>query len=286
MPQDRKVVAAIRKLLGQSDVDAVHQGLALAVAVGAPELWALLAGGAGLRPDGGLTHGPEITRRVRARFREEVTFRALRGTGALSMATRLSLNNCDTLSDLDAVRGLDALISLHVPNATELVDVRGLTELPSLRLLNLGGCRKAEGLPVLGSLTQLAYLDLRGWTIPSLTALADLTALRTLFLRGCRHVADLDTLARFTDLRYLDLSHGPSLTRADSLVGLTHLKNLALAECTSLENIDALAHLPNLATLDLRGCTGLPAVQRRLFSGRRQVEPLQRLLGIPRSASV
>lgn len=278
MPQDRKLVAAIRKLLTQDDVDAVHQGLALADAVGDPGLWSVFATGAGILPDGGLRHGPEVTRRVRARFREEVTFRALRGSGALSQTPRLSLFRCATLADLDAMGGLDALVSLHVADATALVDVQALTDLPALRILNLGGCVRVPGLTVVGRLRQLRYLDLRGWTLPSLTVLGDLTELRTLFLRGCKHVTEVDTVARFKELLHLDVSYVHGLTRLDGLSALTFLKSLALDGCTSLENIDAIARLPLLETLDLRGCTALPEPQRKRFSGREHVRSLQRLL--------
>jgi hypothetical protein len=256
---DRKNLAEVRKLIGQSDPHAVRQGFELARALDDPALWSELA---------------DVERRVKARLRKQAQLWLARGSGAQSLALSFSR---DDYMDLDALEGWTTLQSLTLYGP--LRDLRALETLTGLQNLELRV--PVSDLTPLARLTDLRTLDVHGCPVSDLTPLARLPQLRVLSLQSCP-VADLSALSRLAALEELDLIH-TRVTDLGPLAGLTALKRLdvsgtAVAELaplsglsglrtlrlhgTPVTSLSAVAALPRTHTIDVGSCEALAAAER------------------------
>ena len=92
--EQRKQLAAVRKLIKSTEWADVKHGLGLLEAINDPELWRICAEGVHISSEGKLEigHG-EIKKRVKAAYRKNVALFAARHTGLL---TRLPLSTSTT----------------------------------------------------------------------------------------------------------------------------------------------------------------------------------------------
>lgn len=149
--------------------------------------------------------------------------------------------------DWTILEGLNDLESLSLPALT--VDIHALEViggLSQLRTLNLKGCGLTTLAP-LSNLSKLESLDVTDCIVGDLSPLENLQWLKTLRLGG-NAVTDVSALAGLTELEELDLSGNP-LESLDALGGLTKLTKLNIAS-TGAGSLDALRNLTALKDLD------------------------------------
>ncbi|WP_329172596.1 NACHT domain-containing protein [Streptomyces sp. NBC_01477] len=183
-----------------------------------------------------------------------------------------------TLHDLDALRHLGDLRTLRLNPTGGLYDAASLTELRSLRRLNLTLAADRPGPVVLpdASESRLREVTLNGrptradvqsvascgvLTLLSASRVEDLTSLsaveplhrlRQLKLENCRSLTAIDGIGGMRDLRRLDLS-GSAVQDLAPLTGLTHLEEVVLERCSALTNIEPLLSLPALRRVSFDG---------------------------------
>ncbi len=135
-PVDRKQLAELRKLLGQSDAAAVWQGIDLLRALDDPALWATLAEGASVDAEGEVhtPSGSEIHKRVRAGLRASVAVWVLSASGRLAYTRRLLLPGY-AFADYTFTKALPRLKVLDLNSSPLITDLAGLQGLAGLRNL-------------------------------------------------------------------------------------------------------------------------------------------------------
>lgn len=215
--------------------------------------------------------------------------RRLRDAGTLDGLVFLGLQDCDRVTNLDALRGLKHLGGLDLGGCKNILDLDELESLGPLRYLGLppnvtatdlarlrqrGVLNKAvalmfsnsaqlenldalDGLPELSTLTIAAAANLR-----DLKALGNLPGLREVLIQGALHETGAAGLPVLRKLRRLSLPGNVSnelLQRLRDAGSLDHLVSLSLQGNTQLTDPAPLLDLPNLRRLDLTGCTGLAA---------------------------
>lgn len=175
----------------------------------------------------------------------------------LIITTRASQRG-EMVSDLTPLRGMSALLELHLHCASECGGLDDLTFFPHLQKLGLAGVGVRE-IPDLSALSDLSELRIYDADLSDLTPLAPLTELRSLDLsnvqyrRGDNHtpIHDLNALAGMTKLERLNLSEVPDLNDISSLSGMTELRELTLKHCFQLTDLTPLKGLHQLRTLRL-----------------------------------
>lgn len=165
----------------------------------------------------------------------EVTGEALTAYLREVKAEYLTVRGNDLLTDLDFLKGQDALVSVEISHCSGLRNLDGL-----------------RGLPV-----RSAVLDLRGRSLPLGPVLADWTSLRDLVLRGTHAPWSLDGFAPGVALNSVNLY---SVTPEDAgPVGLSRhrrLRSVSLGECWAPRHPgewQELAPLTELAELAVTG---------------------------------
>ncbi|WP_445249637.1 leucine-rich repeat domain-containing protein [Microcoleus sp. OTE_8_concoct_300] len=129
----------------------------------------------------------------------------------------------------------------------QITDISVLGSLTHLTTLNLRGNRITD-ISVLGSLTSLTTLYLRENQITDISALRSLTNLTTLYLRE-NQITDISALGSLTNLTTLDL-YNNQITDISFLGSLTNLTTLDLYN-NQITDISFLGLLTNLTTLEL-----------------------------------
>ena len=189
---------------------------------------------------------------------------------ALPALKRLVVANCEALENLRGC-GRGAIEEIHAQGCVSLTNVGSLCGLRSLQVLNLDGCTALSDLWALKFLPGLRSLSMVDcYNVSDFAWLEMCVGLRSLNLENCC-VGILPALS--PELTKLDLSFCAHLTSIDSLKGCTRLKKLHVRNCAmplgglspNLEELYAsdhatindttcFAHLHALRVLDLHGC--------------------------------
>jgi Leucine-rich repeat (LRR) protein len=271
------------RLLRARDPDLVDQGVALAVALGDPQLFDSLLEGVEYGEYSNRSRFRDGDRRwifvpnalfSGSRSSQPLLDRAMLGLIALAppesvVATELRRRVHDlwlggsetdhTSLDLSWVSAFTELRHLNLHHHQPL---RGTLCLPSLKVLILHACSLPEALTGL-ELPALEELVLIGSSTPSLHGLSSLRQLRSLGLHG-GGILRLDGLENLPSLQELSLSDIPA---SPSLVGLKHLRRLSLhalpAPLPSFQNAPSLQELSlsDLPACDLSAVHGLAALE-------------------------
>lgn len=181
----------------------------------------------------------------------------------LIISTR-AYTRSEMVSDLTPLRGMNALLELHLHCASTCGGLDDLTFFPRLQKLGLAGAGVCQ-LPDLSALNDLSELRIYDAEVNDLTPLAPLTQLRSLDLSYIQHsrddshtpIRDVDALAGMTKLEHLDLTGLRDLNDISSLSGMTALRELTLESCGQLTDLTPLQGLHQLNTLRLSRCRQL-----------------------------
>ncbi|CAN1143437.1 Disease resistance protein L6 [Linum perenne] len=181
--------------------------------------------------------------------------------------------------DICMLSKLEALGLYATPNIRTLpkgigANIQGLSELESLKYLNIKDCESLERLPCLaglkkmnrlcicrcyclteiqglGELESLDHLDLR---LPDLSRLG---LLKTLVLDNCERLSSVDCLKALEALESLNLGDCQSIERLPLLSRLGKLEKLVMNDSLHLREIESLEGLESLEKLDVSGCMAL-----------------------------
>jgi internalin A len=134
-------------------------------------------------------------------------------------------------------------------------DLRPLTGLVALEILDLSGCKHIMSLDPIASLTALQSLGVQFCEqLTSLDPIAGLIALHSLGVSGCDRITSIDPIAGLTALQWLYVSHCEQLTSLDPIANLINLKSLDVSWCYQITSLDPIANLIDLQSLDVSKC--------------------------------
>ena len=195
-------------------------------------------------------------------------FSDLTPLGALVSLVRLSLTASHVdITDITPLANLDSLEELALHVNANVVDLRVLADLASLKKLHLSESQMVDVGPLAGlttleslvlsdnrivdvgplaGLTTLASLNLSGNRIVDVGPLADLATLESLVLSGNR-IVDVGPLAGLTTLASLDLSRNEGVD-IGPIADLTSLERLVatgsgIVDLSPLEGLTSIVHL-------------------------------------------
>lgn len=200
---------------------------------------------------------------------------SLKGCDSLDV---LSLYECPSLVDIDALSDLPSLEVLVVEEAPEIADLSPIGTVRGLEVLALreageltdgsaiGRCVELVQLSIedCASLTDAAWLEpLAELEVLSLVGCKELgefprielPKLKKLFLSGCERVSDLDWLAGLPALEELHIGDCAEITDLSPLAEVRGLRRLAILNCEGITDASVLEGLPDLDWLDARGCS-------------------------------
>jgi internalin A len=197
----------------------------------------------------------------------------------------LRLDFCFALQNVDALRHMPQLRSVHAPhgdlscealrrgfvglNVLDELDLSHSrtthmgfdTPLPRLRKLEMRSCPLLHDLGAIGQVKALHSLDLSGSALvgdQNLESLDVLVCLQELFLNGCVNLTNqgLCVVGRIRTLNRLGLFGCRSVTDLSPLADLTQLEHLDLQGCTGVrdETIHSLSGLKSMRGLNLSQC--------------------------------
>ena len=185
----------------------------------------------------------------------------------------LNMSSCRELTD---VRFISLLVRLRILDLRvcneQLVDVSPLSSLTSLTALYLscsedGGQRQLVDVSFVSFLTSLASLnmpyrieelDLVGCEkLIDVSPLSSLTSLASLYMPYCSQLSEVSPLSSLTSLTSLNLAECDQLSDVSPLWSLTSLTSLDLSWCNQLNDVSPLSSLTSLITLNLWGCDQL-----------------------------
>lgn len=277
-PEQKKYLAAARKLYASPDWDNVALGLQALVSLQDDALWEVVGKGLSQNEEGAIEMAAdsEVLGKVRAEHRMGVAVYGLCYSKNHHAITRLSFKGLTIqLADLQPLQRLTALQELDLGWCKGLRDATPLSALTNLRKLRLPISGLSD-LSALAGLPQLQELTLRGANseLLDLRGLAGLTELRSLDLTstseylvdlrplktlhklerlrlGQHQVTDLSPLAKLTQLQDLHLGTLDELSDLSPIAGLKTLQNLTIAS-DKLSDLRPLAGLTELRTLTIR----------------------------------
>ena len=182
----------------------------------------------------------------------EIHFRRLKGRIRFAIANNKSELNFRKLEHLAAIPAeigqLKSLKRLHL-NKTQVTDLRPLSSLKKLTLINIAGLPLQNVAP-LANLPGLEDLIAHSINVSDFSAIAELSNLKSLDISGTL-ARNVSFLRRLNNLRELNLDH-LELDDIEALADLTALTSLSLRG-TRVRDIGALAKLTKLTNLNLSG---------------------------------
>jgi hypothetical protein len=291
-PEQKKYLAAARKLYSSPDWDSVALGLQALVSLDDPALLEIVAKGLSQNEEGliEMAADSEVLGKVRAEHRMGVAVYGLCHSTNHHTITRLSFSGLTiSLSDVQPLQRLTALQDLDLGWCKGLRDASPLSTLTSLRKLRLPISGLID-LSALAGLPQLQELTLRGASseLLDLRGLSGLTELRRLDLTSTsQDLVDLRPLKTLHKLERLRLGHH-QVTDLSPLAELTQLQDLHLGTLDELSDLSPIAGLKSLQNLtiasdklsDLRPLAGLTEL-RTLTIRARSVSDIGPLSGLP-----
>ena len=156
--------------------------------------------------------------------------------GPDSVLTRLTIEDCDALADLDALAGVPGsyeFLEVELKDNAALASVAGLADLWPVSAQN--AIVRLRGLPALTSLEGLASTEGASFS-----------------LRDLPLVSDLEPLAGAERLSRLDLDGMPKLVSLAPLAGLREISELTIGSCNELggQGLDGLTDPTGLENLE------------------------------------
>ena len=159
--------------------------------------------------------------------------------------SELSFAEIETI-DLSTA-GPNNITSLSISFCRSRIDITGISNFRSLKILSLDSC---AGLDSIAELSQLKRLE-------------------ALSLSRCKSVSDFTPISKLSQLKRLDLNFCDGLTNLDWVSELKNLEQLNLESCQNLTDWSALKTLGKLKGLDLSACPNI---------SRKDIEELKKLL--------
>ncbi len=139
------------------------------------------------------------------------------------------------------------LLKLVVKNGTELTDISALSDIKSLSILYLVGCRSLTTVDALSGLTNLTELYLSGgWELQNIKGLVKLKRLKKLWLQYCHKIPTLSPLKAHASMRTLNVEGLRNIKSLDALSGMSKLSALYLRGCSALESTEGINSLSGL----------------------------------------
>lgn len=149
--------------------------------------------------------------------------------------------------DLDDIKDMTVIQELDLSGNDFIQSLEPLSQLISLRLLNLTGTHVSDLTPI-RNLTELVELNLEGTAVFDLTPLRYSNRLQRLNISNTQ-IRSVAVLEKITALQNLEMQFSHVID-FEPLKALTNLQNLNL-KGTQLSGLDPLAHLVNLMELDV-----------------------------------
>ncbi|XP_031392029.1 putative disease resistance protein At4g19050 [Punica granatum] len=178
----------------------------------------------------------------------------------LKVLRHLNLSETE-IAQLPSLSDLVELRELLLKGCKKLTQLRGLSPLEKLEVLDLSGCCDLIIGPEesFSRMSRLKKLDLSGTKIESLPLDCFPSNLRHLSLRDCNILKQLPSLESLSKLERLNLCGAESLPKfkADFLHHMVKLQILNLSK-THLDELPSLSHLTDLTELSLSGCCCVP----------------------------
>lgn len=168
----------------------------------------------------------------------------------------LAIYDLESLDGLSAVR--DTLEAFHFDKTRKTFPLGFLATLPRLRDLALVSHKKE--VDVLGRLTGLTDLALRGISLPDLSLLLPLSRLRALSM-AFAGAQDLSLLPRFTRLAALYLLRIAKLSDLSVVAELAALNSLTLDWMPNVTALPNLSPLRQLETVEMESMKGLKSLE-------------------------
>ena len=172
----------------------------------------------------------------------------LGGIEALAHLERLSIENCDELTDLSSVASLVSLRELTLDKPYNCPEP-SLAELVNLQRLTLEGFDTCEFLP---RLTNMEELVLRSCNLSS-PDLSGLTKLRKLTCTSYGTDRSYDFITGLATLEELNLSGVVTYEDVSGIFSLPQLKKLNISGIECEINFDKITDNPSLETLEMAG---------------------------------
>lgn len=173
----------------------------------------------------------------------------LGGIEALEHLERLSIENCDELTDMGSVSALLTLRELMLDKPYKCPEP-SLAELVNLQRLTLEGFSSCEFLP---KLTNLEELVLRGCNLDSDPNLAGLTKLRKLTCTSYGSDRSLAFINHLTTLEELNLGGMVTYEDVSGIFMLPQLKKLHISGMECEIDFDKITDNPSLESLEMAG---------------------------------
>jgi predicted DNA-binding WGR domain protein len=151
-PVDAQQLATLESLLMQDSTDAVAQGIELLRSFDDPSLWSRMAKGLSIGDDG----------RITSKYSQLADLWILALTGRLKTARKLDCSGCKGLRDVRPLTGLSKLEVLNLSDCKDLVSLEGLSSLKALCELSLSGCTGLVDLDGLKGCDKLEAIELYG----------------------------------------------------------------------------------------------------------------------------
>ncbi|CAN1143440.1 Disease resistance protein L6 [Linum perenne] len=198
--------------------------------------------------------------------------------------------SCPKLQEIPGLGELKVLVNLRIHKAFNLQNLDGLSELESLKYLNIKDCESLERLPCLAGLKKMNRLCIcRCYCLTEIQGLGELESLDHLDLSDCTSIERLPDLSRLGLLKTLVLDNCERLSSVDCLKALEALESLNLGDCQSIERLPLLSRLGKLEKLvmndslhlrEIESLEGLESLEKLDVSGCMALERLPDLSGL------
>jgi hypothetical protein len=204
-------------------------------------------------------------------------------------------SNREQTADVSRLQSCRALKQLNLTDSSVTnAGIRGLELIPTLEILNLGGCRGITDVSCLQSCRVLKQLVLAGTNVTDagIRGLELISALEELNLRGCREITDVSCLRSSRALKKLELTESSVIDAGiRGLELVPTLEELSLWDCEEITDVSRLQSCRALQKLDLagtnvtdagiRGLVLIPTLQVLDLMGCYEIEDLSALLNRP-----
>ena len=186
---------------------------------------------------------------------------SLNGLDAHNKLTRIWVDNCFSLSNIDALTGCTALsqVELNDCRISDLTGLSGARSLRELELRNMGTLRSFHGLEEHTSLKNIEVNDLQGLT--DISALGSCTNLESLNMHEVFSLGDISPVVGLPKLRDLQI-YGSQLNNVDFLWDIQNKDyfSFGIAEVPNWEGLAAIEKYSFLNITDRNG-SALPYVE-------------------------
>ncbi|CAN1143434.1 Disease resistance protein L6 [Linum perenne] len=228
---------------------------------------------------------------VNLRIHKAFNLQNLDGLENLASLTFLLIEKCN-MEKLPSVATLKKLKRLDICESPKFSEIQGLglSELESLKYLNIKDCESLERLPCLAGLKKMNRLCIcRCYCLTEIQGLGELESLDHLDLSDCTSIERLPDLSRLGLLKTLVLDNCERLSSVDCLKALEALESLNLGDCQSIERLPLLSRLGKLEKLvmndslhlrEIESLEGLESLEKLDVSGCMALERLPDLSGL------